>query len=418
MIKNQNGALTGAVQRTLLENGIRVVTERMPFVRSAALGVWVRAGSGNETLDNNGIAHFLEHMFFKGTTTRSAKDIAQSLESLGGGLNGSTGKEVSVYSAHVLDEHVELAVDVLADLIKNPVFDASDIELEKQVVLAEMTHAKEDPEELTFDNFYQNMFPKHPLGYFIYGSEENILKFSQADLAAFRDMEYTTDRMVVSAAGNIEHDKIIKYVEKYFSEMPKREAIQSQSMPLHDLDQTVHLKVDGFQQAHICLGVRTFGHGDDRRYTLALLDVLLGGGMSSRLFQNIREKYGFAYSVFSFSDTMSETGILGAYMACDTEKVDESIILLEHEIDKIKNGDLTEREVEMVKSQVRGNLILGLESSGRRMKKIGESEVYGIPHRSLDEIVSMVDKVSKKDIERLAHELFHPTNTSITILSP
>jgi predicted Zn-dependent peptidase len=418
MTQNQTGALAGAVQRTILDNGIRVVTERMPFVRSVALGVWVRAGSGDETLDNNGIAHFLEHMFFKGTTRRTAKEIAQSLESLGGGLNGSTGKEVSVYSAHVLDEHVEIAVDVLADLIQNPKFETSDIELEKQVVLAEMAHAKEDPEELTFDNFYQNMFPHHPLGYFIYGSEENIVKFSQTDLENFRATEYTPDRMVVAAAGNVKHDEFVRHVTFHFSNIKPHEAIQTTSEPLQQLEQFVHLQMDGFQQAHICLGVRTFGYGDKRRYALALFDVLLGGGMSSRLFQNIREKYGFAYSVFSFSDMMSETGILGSYIACDTKKIDDSIHLLQLEIDKIKNGDLTDHEVDMVKSQVRGNLILGLENSGRRMKKIGESELYGMPHRSLDEIVSMVDNVSKHDIEHLAHELFVPNNTSITILSP
>ncbi len=418
MTKNTTSARESAVQRTQLQNGIRVVTERMPFVRSAALGVWVRAGSGNETLDNNGIAHFLEHMFFKGTTTRSALDIAQSLESLGGGLNGSTGKEVSVYSAHVLDEHTETAVEILADLVRNPRFDPVDIELEKQVVLAEMAHAKEDPEELTFDNFYQNMFPHHPLGYFIYGSEENIVKFTQADLTAFRDAEYRPERMVVAAAGNIEHDSVVEYVQHHFADIPDREHLLPEPEPLTQIEKRVRLQVDGFQQAHICLGVRTFGNADERRYTLALLDVLLGGGMSSRLFQNIREKYGFAYSVFSFSDTMAETGILGTYLACDVKKVDESLYLLEQEIEKIKYGDLTEAEVDMVKSQVRGNLILGLESSGRRMKKIGEAELYNMPHRSLDEIVSMVNEVTKQDIERLAIELFTPTNTNITILSP
>ncbi len=417
MIQHQTGARAGAVQRTILDNGIRVVTERMPFVRSAALGVWVRAGSGNETPETNGIAHFLEHMFFKGTTNRSAKDIAQSLEALGGGLNGSTGKEVSVYSAHVLDEHVEQAVDVLADLIQNPTFEPSDIELEKQVVLAEMAHAKEDPEELTFDNFYKNMFPHHPLGYFIYGTEENIIKFSQADLHAFRSVEYTPDRMVVSAAGNVDHDDFVRYADAHFSHIKGRASVQAETMPLQNIE-SVHLKVYGFQQAHICLGVRTFGTGDNRRYALVLLDVLLGGGMSSRLFQNIREKYGFAYSVFSFSDMMSETGILGSYIACDPTKIDQSVQLVQLEIEKIKNGDLTERELDMVKSQVRGNLILGLESSGRRMKKIGEAELYDMPHRSLDEIVALVDNVSKEDIERVANELFIPHNTSITILSP
>lgn len=410
--------LDGNVQRTELHNGIRVVTERMPFLRSVALGVWVYAGSGHESAENNGIAHFLEHMFFKGTSRRTAKDIAQSLESLGGGLNGSTGKEVSLYNAYILDEHLDVAVDVLADLLQNPTFAESDIELEKQVVLAEMAHAKEDPEELVFDHFYKNVFPHHPLGFFIYGTEPNIIRFSRNDLTEFLTHHYTPDRMVIAAAGNVEHDHFVDVVKRHFYSISQTNGNSPSTFSLRRGAPITTVRVKGFQQAHICLGVRTFGYSDPRKYTLALLDVLLGGGMSSRLFQNIREKYGFTYSVFSFSDIMAETGVFGSYIACDKRRIAESIDLLKNEVKKIQDGDLSEDEMEMIKSQVRGNLVMGLESSGRRMKKIGETEIYKSEHRSVKDIVTMLDRIQPNDVIGLAQHLFTETNTSITIISP
>ena len=408
----------GLVRRTELDNGIRIVTERMPFVRSVALGVWVRAGSGHESVENNGIAHFLEHMLFKGTSNRSAKEIAQSLESLGGGLNASTGKEVSFFTAHVLDEHVNTAVDVLSDMLHNSLFDAGDIELEKQVILAEMAHTLDDPEELIFDHFYKNLFPSHPLGYFIYGSAENIRKFTRNDLEAFVDQNYTPDQTVVAAAGNIDHDVFVDLVQHSSFGSSKNKSTPLTSPPLPLVEPYTTLNNRGLQQAHICFGARTFGNSDPRRFALALVDIILGSGMGSRLFQNIREKHGFAYSVFSFTELMSETGVFGAYIACEKDKVDKSIRLMQLELVKMKNGDISDAELSQAKSQLRGNLIIGLESSGRRMKKIGEAETLGREHLSLEEIVDLVNTVSKKDVESLIKELFTLNNTSITILSP
>ncbi len=417
MNTTNHSLLNGTLEKTQLPNGIRVVTERMPFLRSVALGVWVHAGSSNESLDNNGIAHFLEHMFFKGTTNRSAKEIAQSLESLGGGLNGSTGKEVSVYNAYILAEDLGVAVDVLADLIQNSTFTESDIELEKQVILAEMAHAQEDPEELVFDHFYKNLFPNHPLGYFIYGTELNIIRFCRSDLADFMQNNYTPQRMIFAAAGNVDHNHFVELVDKYFHSHSTTAEAQVQPVMMQ-AEPVTTLRVKGFQQAHICLGARTFGYHDPQKYSLALLDILLGGGMSSRLFQNIREKYGFTYSIFSFSDIMAETGVFGAYIACDKHRIAESIDLLKDEVKKIQDGDLSEEELEMIKSQVRGNLIIGLESNGRRMKKIGETEIYNAQHRSVSEIIDLIDAIQPVDVIQLAQTLFTETNTSITVLSP
>lgn len=405
------------VRRTVLDNGIRIVSERMSFVRSVALGVWVRAGSGDETLENNGIAHFLEHMLFKGTTRRSAKEIAQSLESHGGGLNGATGKEVSSFTAHVLDEDLPLAVDVLADLLQFPKFDPADIELEKQVVLAEMALANDDPEELTFDYFYKNLYPHHPLGYFIYGCEENVLKFKREDLLSFLETNYTYDRIVVSAAGNVDHDEFVQLVKAAFTASASVSSAGRTNGQFKAPSPVKKQKIKGLHQAHICLGMRTFGILDERKYALVLLDALLGGGMSSRLFQNIREKYGFTYAVFSFADLMAETGVFGAYLACEKSKVNESLELLNAEIIRLQNGELDDEELDMVKSQVRGNLILGLESSGRRMKKIGESEMYGEDHRSTQAIVASINAVTTLDVIDLVRTFFKPENTNITIIS-
>ena len=410
--------LGDSIRRTELDNGIRIVTERMPFVHSVALGVWIQAGSSYESPENNGIAHFLEHMLFKGTTNRSAKEIAQSLESLGGGLNASTGKEVSFYSAHVLGEHIDIVVDVLSDMLHNSLFEAQDIELEKQVVLAEMAHTLDDPEELVFDHFFKNLFPKHPLGYFIYGPEENIHRFTKNDLQSFLKKNYTPARTVISAAGSVDHDQLISLVQNSNFAYSKNHTNVGSHIPLPDIERETIVRSRGLQQAHICLGARTFGYSDRRRYALALLDIMFGSGMGSRLFQNIREKYGFAYSVFSFAELMSATGVFGAYIGCDKSKINESIRLLKLELEKIKNGDITDLELQQAKSQLRGNLIIGLESSGRRMRQNGETEIYCRKHRSIAEIIDLVDSVSKNDVEELVQELFTLTNTSITILSP
>jgi len=408
----------GQVRRTEIDNGIRIVTERMPFVRSVALGVWVHAGSGDESSENNGIAHFLEHMLFKGTTTRTAKIIARSLESLGGGLDASTGKEVSFYAANVLSENIDTAVDVLADMLHNPLFDKNDIELEKQVVLAEMASAQDDPEEMVVDHFYKNIFPRHPLGYFIYGVEENIRRFTRHDLQSFKNARYRPNQTVVSAAGNIDHDRFVDLIEQsQFSDNAGKGANLTRAA-LPNVTQRAKVRNRGAQQAHVCFGARTFGYGDQRKYALILLDVILGGGMGARLFQNIREKYGYTYSIYSFAELLSHTGVFGACLACDKKNVEKSIQHLQIEFDKIKNGDISEEELEQAKAQLKGNIIMGLESSSRRMRRIGESEIFKAKHYSLDEIINLICAVEKKEIEELVRELFVSNNTSITILSP
>jgi len=406
------------VRRTELENGIRIVTERMPFVRSVSIGVWIEAGTIDETTSNNGISHFLEHLLFKGTKTKSAMEIASSLESLGGSINGSTGKEFSVYSAQVLDENKDIAIDVLSDLIQNPRFDKNDIALEKNVVIAEINHAQEDPEELLMDLFYQKMFPDHPLGYFIYGSKENVQSFSRNDLANYRESFYTPNHLIFAAAGNVDHQEFVDLVLRNISPMSNHSPGNRNSDLPEPAKGLYNIQVNGFQQAHICLGVRTFGFNDERKYPMALMDVLLGGGMSSRLFQNIREKYGFAYAVYSFTDLLKDAGVWGTYMACSEDKADDAIELLRKELLKLANHGVSEDELDRVKSQVKGNILLGLESSARRMRKIGENEYYASPHLTLTEVLTKIMNVKSDEITTLAQQYFDDSQFCTIVLKP
>ncbi|HPG41009.1 MAG TPA: pitrilysin family protein [bacterium] len=406
------------INKSVLDNGIRIITERMPHIRSVSIGAWIAVGSGNETPDNNGISHFLEHMLFKGTKKRTAKEIAQNLESLGGGLNASTGKELSLYHAHVLDEHVEIAVDVLTDILQNSKLSGRELELEKNVILAEINHAKEDPEEFLLDHFYRNLFHQHPLGYFIYGTPENVGAFQRKDLKDYLDSQYLPERTVFAAAGNIEHQRFVDLVTKFYDQ--KKQTPSSQTSPVQSMQKIdfSRMEMDSIQQGHICMGVQTFGFTDERKYTLVLLDLLLGGGMSSRLFQNIREKYGFAYNVYSFSDIMANTGVFGVYLACADDKVKKSLQLVKNEFDRLKNEPVTDAELSLVKSQVRGNIILGLESSSRRMRKIGENEIYSGRHNSLETVLEKINQITPTDIMRLANELFQESSFCTTLLTP
>jgi predicted Zn-dependent peptidase len=406
------------VRKTTLFNGVRVITEFMPFVRSVSMGIWIRSGSVNESIHNNGISHFLEHMLFKGTSKRSAIDIASSLESLGGSLNGSTGKEYSTLTAHVLDEHLPIAVDVLSDMIQDPLMQESDLELEKQVVLAEISHSREDPEEMIADYLYQNMYPGHSLGYFIYGREENIIKFSRQELLNYLKSEYSNDRIIYAAAGRVDHSKFVDLVSRNFH-VRNTSAHNGDNIPITKNPIPVfrqHIK--SLYQSHICMGARTVGFNDPKKYPLAILDVLLGGGMSSRLFQNIREKYGFAYNVYSFTDFLQDTGIFGIYMACANDKVDVSIDILNKEIDKIRKGHVREEELALIKSQIKGAIILGMESSARRMRKIAETEIYLGAHLNVDDIISRIDQVTKRDLIDIANEFLTENQFSTSLLTP
>ena len=406
-----------ALQQTELDNGIRIVTERMPYRRSVSIGVWVQAGIINETAANNGISHLLEHMLFKGTHNRSGEEIAKSLEMNGGTLNGSTGKEASIYTAHVLDENTELAVDVLADLIQNPKLDEEDLAREKNVVLAEINQSKEDPEEYLFDHFYQSIFPDHPLGYFIHGNESNVAALGTVHLQQYLDLYYTPDRLVFSVAGNIDHSRFVDLISRSIVKTPRQTP-----KPVYPVNSKVDrykvIELDGVLQAHICLGCRSIGITDNHRYELTLIDMLLGGGMSSRLFQNIREKYGFAYTVYSFVEFMQSTGVFGVYMACSVDHLEQSIELLHNEFKQLATVPVSQDELNQIKSQARGNILLGMESSSRRMRFNGENEFYQNPPLEIRQILEKINNITTDDVLQVTNELFDKRNLCIAVIIP
>jgi len=317
-----------------------------------------------------------------------------------------------------LDEDIDIAVDVLTDILQNSNLEKHDMELEKHVILAEINHAKEDPEELLLDYFYKNLFYNHPLGFFFFVTPENVTKFKRTDLKNYLDSEYSPNRMVFAAAGNINHERFAELVTKAYDQNNNNEIVPiCTTVSPQKIDKTI-FELDSIHQGHICMGVRTFGYNDQRKYALVLLDVLLGVGMSSRLFQNIREKYGFAYNVYSFTDIMAQTGAFGIYMACANDKVEKSIELITNELNKLKTEPIKNEELELIKSQVKGNIILGLESSARRMRKIGEKEIYNGHHYTIDEIIEKINKIKPVQLTELANELFQESKFCTTILTP
>ena len=405
------------IKKTELDNGIRIVTDSMPHVRSVSIGIWIKAGSCDENLDNNGISHFLEHMLFKGTKSRSVKDIAQSLEKSGGSLNGFTGREVSCYTAFVLDENVPVALDVLSDILQNSILSEKEIRNEKQVIISEINHYRETPDEMVVEYFYEQLFPNHPLGYAIYGTPENVRKLTSKELRQFLKQKYTAPSTVVAAAGNLDHDRIVNLVQNKFN-LPQTIHKNPPFYPSDSNNSAREILSNSSQQAHICVGTLTFPYSSEKKYPLIILEILLGGGMSSRLFQNIREKYGFSYNIYSFSDFMVDTGVLGFYLACAPDKVEKSLELLHKEFAKVRVNSISTDELNATKSQIKGSILLSLESSSRRMRRIGEHEIYDSQLYSVDEIIKKIDETSKDDVIAIAEEYLSSSQLTTTIIKP
>ncbi len=406
-------------RKTVLANGIRVVTERIPYVRSVSLGVWANVGSRDEDEKQNGITHFLEHMVFKGTKNRSVRDIAQSLESLGGYLNAFTTKEQTCFYARVLDMHVEEAIDVLADLVQNALFKKEELEREKLVVIEELKNAEDDPEDIIHDYFEKALFPTHSLGYPIIGTEQNLRRFKRDDLQSHISSYYHPSRIVVAAAGNINHDELVRLVEKYLKNLPLEAYAERRTQsPTNVEHNTLAEYPRPINQAHICLGTVGYSIKHNDRYPLMVMNALLGEGMSSRLYQNIREKYGFAYSVYSYTNLMSDTGVFGAYIATDKKNIQNSIELIHKDLSRLKTKAVSKAELERTKSQIKGVMMLGLENMSGRMMRLGSSELYFESFTSLDTILKKVDAVTPESIQLVANDLFQEERFSTVIVRP
>ncbi len=404
-------------QKTILDNGLRIVTEKIPSVRSVSLGVWVKTGSRNESIENNGISHFLEHMVFKGTHKRKGVEIAQSLESVGGSINAFTSKEITCYFAHILDEHLPLAIDVLTDLIFNAVLDKDELEKEKLVVLEEISSLEDSPDELIHEYFQEDLFPDDPLGYTILGKAEKVRNFTRESLDSFRKTNYNPANIVIAAAGNLSHDDLVKTV----SDRVIMHRLEPVSLPKTKLNlngggkRVLHKSIT---QAHFCIGKRALPYRSEKKYSLLILNTLLGGGMSSRLFQNIREKYGFAYSIYSFTDFFLDTGVFGVYMGTDKAKIDESANLVNQEFNKILDNQISQEEVDRTKNQLKGNLMLSLESTSSRMTRLAKMEIYLGKYFSLDDVIASINSVERNEVLELAAGLMNEDHMQTTILMP
>ncbi len=403
-------------RKSVLPNGIRIVSEKIPYVRSVSIGVWIEAGTRDELSEKNGIAHFLEHMVFKGTKTRTPFELADTLEALGGALNAFTSKELTSFYAHVIDEHLEIAIDILADLLNNPLFDSRELEKEKNVVIEEIKDLEDAPDDLIFDYFFDDLFSPHPLSLPTLGKKEIVQNFDRNDLISFKQKNYTSNRIVIAAAGNIEHQQLVDLSGKYFSESHSFSKRNFSTLPpKKPIRKERSCRA---QQAHVCIGCQTIPYSSPEKYPLLLANTILGTGMSSRLFQTLREKYGLVYSVFSFTDFFVDTGVFGVYFATDDKKIDQSIELINKEFHKLLNKQLQEDELTKRQSQLKGNLLLGLESTSNRMERLAKMEIYSHGFHTLDDVIRSINQVKLEDIFTIAAHYFHPDKLHQTIIRP
>lgn len=406
-------------KKSILPNGIRVISEEIPLVRSVSIGVWVDVGSRDESDSNNGIAHFIEHMAFKGTKKRSVKDIAQSLESVGGYLNAFTGKEHTCFYARVLDEFAPLAVDVLSDIILNATFPDKEIEKEKGVVIEELKNAEDDPDDIIHDYFEKALFGPHPMGFPVIGTEKNVRSIRRRDLLEYLKLNYSPEKTIVAAAGNISHFALLELAKRHFANVSasRNGKKDDRTKPKAQKPQKSEYRKP-IQQAHVCLGTVGYGMKHEQKYPLMILNSLLGDGMSSRLFQNIREKYGFAYNVYSFANMMSDTGTFGAYIGTDTSHVTDSVELIWKEFNRIRKRGIAKSELERTKAQLKGGMMLGLESIPNRMMRLGSSELFFGEFNSMDSIIHHVESVTVDDVRAVAENLLNPDKYSSVIFRP
>ncbi len=402
--------------KTILDNGLTVVTERIPAVRSVSMGVWIKTGTRDEKPEQNGISHFIEHMVFKGTTHRTTEEIAQSLETVGGHLNAFTSKEQTCYYAKVLDEDVPLAVDVLADLVCNPLLEDEEVTKEKQVVIEEIKNLVDTPDELVHDLFARSLFEPHPLAWPIMGASDKVGGLHVTDLRHYMAARYTPERIVISAAGNLEHAAFTDLVQKHFLGL-SRNGRDEQAGPIPSSARIDVISKD-IAQAHLCVGGLSYPFKHPCRFPLLVLNTLLGGGMSSRLFQNIREKEGLAYAVFSFFDFFCDTGVMGVYAGADASRLKRILQIVMQEFQNLSSTPVPDDELARTKSQLKGSLMLSLESTGNRMMRLARMETYLGAYADLDATLADIDRVTSQDVQSVAQDLFRPETCSITVLGP
>jgi predicted Zn-dependent peptidase len=416
---NSGGAGTpepDSVTRSLLPSGLRVVTEWVPGVRSASVGVWIGAGSRDETPEEAGAAHYLEHLLFKGTTRRTAAQIAQEIDAVGGELNAFTAKEHTCFYAHVLDSDLPLAVDLLSDVVTAATFAPGDVELERAVVLEEIAMRADDPEDLLGEVFDSALFGAHALGLPVIGSEESIQEMTRDRLRGFWQRHYTAPRMVVAAAGNLSHERVVELVERAFpAGEPAVPAPLRTGTPPATAPGELVLQSEDTEQVHLMLGVPGLVRHDPRRAALEVLNTGLGGGLSSRLFQEVREQRGLAYSVYSATTSYTDAGQLAVYAGCQPDRVDEVVSVTRKVLADVAAGGLTDTEVTRAKGALRGGLVLGLEDTNSRMNRIGRHELDLGRQRSLRQSLDAIEAVTPDQVTSVAVEVLGQPFTAAVV---
>ncbi|MGB9406295.1 MAG: pitrilysin family protein [Terracidiphilus sp.] len=403
------------LRRTVLPNGLIVLTERMEYMRSVAMGVWIKSGSRCEPAETNGISHFVEHMLFKGTRSRTAQHIAREMDSIGGNLDAFTGKETICFNVKSLAEHVPIALDVLVDLVLNPVFDLPDIERERGVILEEIKIDEDNPEVLVHELFTQAFWKDHPLGWPILGTSKTVSRLDQKNLLAYHSDRFHGGNMIFSAAGNLDHDRFAEEVAGKFSTLAGGETLHE--LPAPEAGARIVLRnKKSLEQVQICLGVPAPPITDENRYATLILNTVLGGGMSSRLFQTIREERGMAYSIYSDLSPYRDTGTLCVFAGTSVGKGLEVVDLILDEFRKLKKTTLAEEELTRAKDQVKGNILLGLESSNARMANLALQEMYFHEFITVEEIIARIDTVTSGQVQAMAQRLFDPARIAVTLL--
>jgi predicted Zn-dependent peptidase len=398
---------------TQLDSGIRVVTERVPSVRSIALGLWVRVGSRNEDEQQAGISHFLEHMLFKGTDELTAEQIAQEFDGLGADINAATSKEATVLHAHFLDEHLDRAFQVMGDMLLRSTY--SDLESEREVVLEEIAMYEDEPQDKVHDVLSTAVFGDHPLGRPVIGRGDVISALTADTVSSYHDARYLPGAIVVAAAGNLEHEAIEGLTQRWLDSSRNGGLKAPQGAPpRREPRAAFHCKET--EQYHICIGGEGISRNDDRRFALSILDAILGGSTSSRLFQEVREKRGLAYAVYSWASQYQDTGQVGIYVGTREDNVVEALGVIGRELGRVRDEQVGEDELRRAREHVKGRLALSMESTGARMNRLGRSVLMDTPLLSLDETIERLEAVTREDLERLAGELYPPTGMSVAAI--
>ena len=403
------------IERAELPNGLLIVTEKMPHVRSVSVGIWIGTGSRGESPERNGIAHFIEHMVFKGTERRTAEEIAQSVDSVGGMLDAFTAKEMTCFNAKVLDEHLPVAFDVISDLVLRPRFDDADIAKEKQVVLEEIKMDEDNPEYLIHELFTQNFWRGHSLGLPILGTAETVPQFSRDAVRECFDSWYAPNNTVITAAGNLEHARLVDLVAREFGGVTRAGAKASRTAPQTHAGIEQRNKKE-LEQVHIVIGVPSYPLAHERRYAASLLNIILGGGMSSRLFQNIRERQGLAYAIGSDLSPYTDSGVLSVYAGTSRESAEKLIVSVIEEFRLIQGEAVGAEELRRAKDHLKGSMMLSLESTSARMSNLARQAMYFHRFVSLDEMLASIEKVTREEVLAIARDFFGPQRFALTVL--